>query len=221
MAADQPNLPKTEGTAAEGTQTPETAEPEDAAQTPEETTETPDTTPDPELKPKELKRVKAGHVIFLIIAVCCTIALAWWQWSRFRSGSGTFQNLGYALQWPMFGAFVVIAYRKYLQYENEAIELENEELGLTTPDPDAAPKTPARSQEEEFSALLDDFLPERPSLDVEQFNELNVQRRGSTELAENLKHPKPAGNAHEGNAPESNTPEGNTPPDSTPPADAT
>lgn len=208
MAADQPNLPKTEGTAAEGTQTPET---------PEE----PAATPDPELKPKELKRVKAGHVIFLIIAVCCTIALAWWQWSRFRSGSGTFQNLGYALQWPMFGAFVVIAYRKYLQYENEAIELENEELGLTTPDPDAAPKTPARSQEEEFSALLDDFLPERPSLDVEQFNELNVQRRGSTELAENLKHPKPAGNAHEGNAPEGNAPKANTPPDSTPPADAT
>lgn len=203
MAADQPNLPKTEGTAAEGTQTPETAEPE----APEE----PAATPDPELKPKELKRVKAGHVIFLIIAVCCTIALAWWQWSRFRSGSGTFQNLGYALQWPMFGAFVVIAYRKYLQYENEAIELENEELGLTTPDPDAAPKTPARSQEEEFSALLDDFLPERPSLDVEQFNELNVQRRGSTELAENLKHPKP----------EANTSKANTPPDSTPPADAT
>lgn len=216
MAADQPNLPKTEGTAAEGTATPEPTAPEapeDATQTPDAT---PDATPDPELKPKELKRVKAGHVIFLIIAVCCTIALAWWQWSRFRSGSGTFQNLGYALQWPMFGAFVVIAYRKYLQYENEAIELENEELGLTTPDPDAAPKTPARSQEEGFSALLDDFLPERPSLDVEQFNELNVQRRGSTELAENLKHPKPAGNAPEGNAPE-----GNTPPDSIPPADAT
>lgn len=216
MAADQPNLPKTEDTAPEGTQTPEPTAPEapeETAQTPEAT---PDTTPDPELKPKELKRVKAGHVIFLIIAVCCTIALAWWQWSRFRSGSGTFQNLGYALQWPMFGAFVVIAYRKYLQYENEAIELENEELGLTTPDPDAAPKTPARSQEEEFSALLDDFLPERPSLDVEQFNELNVQRRGSTELAENLKHPKPAGNAPEGNAPKANTP-----PDSTPPADAT
>lgn len=212
MAADQPNLPKTEGTAAEGTPTPEPTAPE----APEETAQTPDATPDPELKPKELKRVKAGHVIFLIVAVCCTIALAWWQWSRFRSGSGTFQNLGYALQWPMFGAFVVIAYRKYLQYENEAIELENEELGLTTPDPDAAPKTPARSQEEEFSALLDDFLPERPSLDVEQFNELNVQRRGSTELAENLKHPKPAGNA-----PNSNSPEGNTPPDSTPPADAT
>lgn len=196
MAADQPSVPETQDARPEAQPDPE-PEPE-AQPTP---APDPEPIPDPELKPKELKRVKAGHVIFLILAVCCTIALAWWQWSRFRSGSGTFQNLGYALQWPMFGAFFVIAYRKYLQYENEAIELENEELGLTTPDPDAEPKAPARSQEEEFSALLDDFLPERPSLDVEQFNELNVQRRGSTELADNLKHPET--------------------PDSTPPADAT
>ncbi|SFG25729.1 hypothetical protein [Corynebacterium spheniscorum] len=175
MAADQTNDSETPNT-----QPPAQPETQPAAQP----------APDPALKPKELKRVKVGHVLFLILAVCCTIALAWWQWSRFRSGSGTFQNLGYALQWPMFGAFFVIAYRKYLQYENEAIELENEELGLTTPDPHAEPKSPRRSQEEEFSALLDDFLPERPSLDVEQFNELNVQRRGSSELAKNPKHPE-------------------------------
>ncbi|SDC27223.1 hypothetical protein SAMN05216174_101771 [Actinokineospora iranica] len=35
------------------------------------------------------------------LAVCC--GLAWWQWQRFESANGTFQNLGYVLQWPLFG----------------------------------------------------------------------------------------------------------------------
>jgi hypothetical protein len=47
----------------------------------------------------------------LAIAVVCAVslvgccALAWWQWTRFESASGTFQNLGYVLQWPLFGLF--------------------------------------------------------------------------------------------------------------------
>jgi hypothetical protein len=31
--------------------------------------------------------------------------LAWWQWDRYQSASGTLQNLGYVLQWPLFGVF--------------------------------------------------------------------------------------------------------------------
>lgn len=31
--------------------------------------------------------------------------LAWWQWDRYQSASGTLQNLGYVLQWPLFGLF--------------------------------------------------------------------------------------------------------------------
>ena len=31
--------------------------------------------------------------------------LAWWQWTRYTSASGTLQNLGYVLQWPLFGVF--------------------------------------------------------------------------------------------------------------------
>jgi DNA-binding transcriptional regulator of glucitol operon len=47
----------------------------------------------------------------LLIVVACVVsllgacALAWWQWSRFESASGTWQNLGYVLQWPLFGLF--------------------------------------------------------------------------------------------------------------------
>lgn len=39
--------------------------------------------------------------------VCLAIgaALAAWQWARFESASGTWQNLAYVLQWPLFGLF--------------------------------------------------------------------------------------------------------------------
>lgn len=37
------------------------------------------------------------------LIVCC--ALAWWQWERYESGGGSVQNLGYVLQWPLFGLF--------------------------------------------------------------------------------------------------------------------
>lgn len=31
--------------------------------------------------------------------------------------SGSFQNLGYALQWPLFAVFCIYAYRKFVRYE--------------------------------------------------------------------------------------------------------
>ena len=40
--------------------------------------------------------------LFALIGCCL---LAWWQWTRFQSASGTLQNLGYVLQWPLFGLF--------------------------------------------------------------------------------------------------------------------
>lgn len=67
-------------------------------------------------------RVRIVQVIFLIIAVLATLGLAYWQWSRFTSAQGDFQNLGYALQWPVFGGFLVVAYMKYIQYERERLE---------------------------------------------------------------------------------------------------
>ncbi|MET0237284.1 MAG: hypothetical protein ABW224_21720 [Kibdelosporangium sp.] len=45
-----------------------------------------------------------------IVAVCLVSVLgacllAWWQWNRYESASGSWQNLGYVLQWPLFGLF--------------------------------------------------------------------------------------------------------------------
>lgn len=62
-------------------------------------------------------RRRPALIALVIVAACGCLALGWWQWTRFQSVSGTFQNLGYALQWPLFAWFCVYAYRKYVRYE--------------------------------------------------------------------------------------------------------
>lgn len=52
------------------------------------------------------------------LAVCC--ALAWWQWERFSSAGGTFQNLGYVLQWPLFGLFPAFMFWRLRRLRREA-----------------------------------------------------------------------------------------------------
>ena len=53
----------------------------------------------PEEQPqRDHVRVKAWHVLLLIAAVIVSLMLANWQWSRYTSGTGSLQNLGYALQ---------------------------------------------------------------------------------------------------------------------------
>lgn len=64
-------------------------------------------------------RTRVGQLIFLSLAVLATLGLAYWQWTSWQSGGGSFRNLGYAIQWPIFGVFLIVAYRKYVQYERE------------------------------------------------------------------------------------------------------
>ncbi|SFB46287.1 hypothetical protein SAMN05216266_112171 [Amycolatopsis marina] len=49
------------------------------------------------------RRLAIAGVCVLSLVLCC--GLAWWQWERFSSAGGTYQNLGYVLQWPLFGLF--------------------------------------------------------------------------------------------------------------------
>ncbi|WP_179475155.1 hypothetical protein [Mycolicibacterium vinylchloridicum] len=89
------------------------------------------------------RRRRFGLIILVIIAASGCLALGWWQWSRFESTSGTFQNLGYALQWPMFAGFCVYAYRKFIRLEET---------------PPAAP-----SLSESITEIPAGLLPERPT----------------------------------------------------------
>lgn len=56
-------------------------------------------------------------ILLVIVAAAGCLALGWWQWTRYESTSGNFQNLGYALQWPFFAGFCIYAYRKFVHYE--------------------------------------------------------------------------------------------------------
>lgn len=122
------------------------------------------------MKNKQKSVVRPAHIIFLAVAVVITLLLAWWQWTRFRSGSGTLQNLGYALQWPIFGGALVWAYRRYVRLESELTD--GEAL------PAEASVTGALTSEGQPAELM---VPQRPTIDVEEFNRLNTPRRGHYE----------------------------------------
>jgi DNA-binding transcriptional regulator of glucitol operon len=87
------------------------------------------------------RRRRPALIVLVIVAATACLALGWWQWERYESASGTGQNLGYALQWPVFAAFVVYAYRKFVRYEEEPPQLHK---------PDTVTEIPAG------------LLPERP-----------------------------------------------------------
>lgn len=93
------------------------------------------------------RRRRFALIALVIVAACGCLALGWWQWTRYESTSGSFQNLGYALQWPMFAGFCVYAYRKFVRYE--------EAPPATQPSPDAVTEIPAG------------LLPERPTATTE------------------------------------------------------
>src|SRR5260370_25090559 len=57
-----------------------------------------------------------GHLAVLACAALF-VRLGVWQWAKSQSPAGTLQNLGYALQWPLFAAFVVGAWGRILWFE--------------------------------------------------------------------------------------------------------
>ena len=89
-------------------------------------------------------------IILVIVAALTCLLLGWWQWGRFQSASGTGQNLGYALQWPLFAGFVVFAYFRFVRLETESNEQEDPEH----------PKPPKRVVQRE---IPDGILPDRPT----------------------------------------------------------
>ena len=67
-----------------------------------------------------LRRLGIAGVCLVSLALCC--GLAWWQWERFSSANGTFQNLGYVLQWPLFGLFPAFMFWRIRKLRRHAAE---------------------------------------------------------------------------------------------------
>ncbi|MEU1986058.1 transcriptional regulator [Nocardia sp. NPDC019395] len=67
-------------------------------------------------------------IVLVVVLAVAALALGWWQWERFSSASGTAQNLGYAMQWPLFAGFALFAYFRFVRLERES----DEDLDRTT-----------------------------------------------------------------------------------------
>lgn len=76
------------------------------------------------------RRRRPALIALVCLGAAGCLALAWWQWTRYESNSGSFQNLGYALQWPMFAGFCFYAYYKFVRYEEAPPPSSNQD-GLT------------------------------------------------------------------------------------------
>ncbi|MFM9376518.1 transcriptional regulator [Gordonia sp. VNK21] len=92
------------------------------------------------------RRHRPAMLILAIVGALVCLGMAWWQWDRYESASGTFQNLGYALQWPVFAVAMVWAYRRFVVLES-------------TPEPERV-RTGAGSGPREIPAGV---LPDRPA----------------------------------------------------------
>lgn len=99
-------------------------------------------------------------ILLVIAAAAGCLALGWWQWTRYESTSGTFQNLGYALQWPFFAGFCLYAYRKFVLYEQAPPQppgtgdaITEIPAGLLPERPVASPQ-PADPELREYNAYL-------------------------------------------------------------------
>jgi DNA-binding transcriptional regulator of glucitol operon len=66
------------------------------------------------------RRWWAGH---LLVATCCAVfvRLGGWQWDRAHSPTGGWQNLGYALQWPLFALALAAAWVRFLWLEQHRV----------------------------------------------------------------------------------------------------
>ncbi|OBA77153.1 hypothetical protein A5633_18475 [Mycolicibacterium elephantis] len=110
----------------------------------------------------------------MIVGAAGCLALAWWQWTRFESTSGDFQNLGYALQWPMFAGFLVYAYYKFVRYEEAPPEQSSGDTvteipaGLLPERHTPLPDTDADPALREYNAYLAELAEKDAQKDKEQ-----------------------------------------------------
>ncbi|MEU0538854.1 transcriptional regulator [Nocardia sp. NPDC005978] len=125
-------------------------------------------------------------IVFVIVAFAACLALGYWQWTRYESGSGTGQNLGYALQWPLFAGFVIFAYVRFVRLEKAArdeVAQQGDPGGADASDHGAAsaprPRRVTSAAPREIPAGL---LPERPKAAAEADAQTTEYNRYLAEL---------------------------------------
>jgi DNA-binding transcriptional regulator of glucitol operon len=79
-----------------------------------------------------------------VLAVVGGALLAWWQWTRYTSATGTLQNLGYVLQWPLFGVFPGFMFWRIHRTARRERELDAAEPTPERPAPEPVPELDPR-----------------------------------------------------------------------------
>lgn len=115
------------------------------------------------------------HALF-IVATIATGFLAVWQWDRAHEAGGSFQNLGYALQWPLFGAFTIFLWIKLIRMDFAQQRGEDEpgsdsEVAAEDNQPAAAPE---EAEQRRTRPLVP---PPAPPVDAEEDPELAEYNR--------------------------------------------
>jgi DNA-binding transcriptional regulator of glucitol operon len=97
----------------------------------------------------------------MFVAAAVAVLLAWWQLERYEGTGGSFQNLGYTLQWPVFGAFAIYLWWRLLRdaskpetAESAGQNAENAESKADTaePEPTTARTEPANAAATQIAA---------------------------------------------------------------------
>lgn len=117
------------------------------------------------------RRLAIAGVCLLSLVVCC--GLAWWQWQRFESATGSWQNLGYVLQWPLFGLFPAFLFWRLRRLRAQHAERSEEDAAVPEPAPRVVPDRPAPAVRE------DDEDPELAAYNryLAQLNAADQERR--------------------------------------------
>ncbi|GGU35756.1 hypothetical protein [Lentzea flava] len=96
------------------------------------------------------QRILIGLGCLVALIVCC--GLAWWQWQRFESASGTFQNLGYVLQWPLFGLFPL-----FMVWRFRRLARQRRDEALSEPEPVVSAQEPVTTVDAVKPAPVEHF----------------------------------------------------------------
>jgi DNA-binding transcriptional regulator of glucitol operon len=140
----------------------------------------------------------------LIVAVCVISViggalLAWWQWDRYQSASGTLQNLGYVLQWPLFGVFPAFMFYRISQAAKRAKEADEAAMAaeaaetpgaLDTAEPAAEPRAERKSEvsAEEWLATRAYQQKQIPTQTAEEDQELLAYNQRLAQLSAEEQH---------------------------------
>ncbi|MEU4741635.1 hypothetical protein AB0G02_14385 [Actinosynnema sp. NPDC023658] len=99
------------------------------------------------------KRLAVAALCVASLVVCC--GLAYWQWERFSEAGGTFQNLGYVFQWPLFGLFPAFVVWRMVRLESRR----KAEAATSGTAPHAAPDAPPHAAPEPAPHVATDVAP--------------------------------------------------------------